>query len=291
MDTLQNNISKFQTPAIKDLVWALCSPCPLNEEVGIPLVSDAKKYTWYQQHYALLKLWDNSPEEFNSQLKAFTKNHRLGYYFEALMHTFFHLSPYIKVELANHQIIREKQTLGEIDFILKEDQEIYHLELAVKYYLQNEEAQEFEQWLGPNAKDNLAKKILKLKEHQLNLTQHLNDYKDIPSKALICGQFYQNSPLVYWQNEKSERKGYMKASTFEEWSLNEAILEYFLLEKPNWLSATVETNESLKLQGREELLARMQKSFNQKKAVHVGLLYKNGYTSIVLVPDAWPTLP
>ncbi|MDX1446892.1 DUF1853 family protein [Lishizhenia sp.] len=291
MELLKENISQFRTPAIRDLVWVLCSPCPLNEVSGLPLFTDAAKLKWYTSHFSLLEAWDKAPETFLKHLNDFTKNHRLGYYFEALMHTFFHLSPSIEVVIANHQIIRDKQTLGEIDFILQEGEEIYHLELAIKYYLQFQNEDDFSTWLGPNGKDSLSKKIKKLKSHQLQLTKHLEAYQNIASRALICGQFYQNNQRVVWQNTNALLKPYMKQSDFIKGDFDAHVEAYYLLTKPHWLSATVVPDESLRLDGKDELVEKMKESFAQKKAVHVGLLYAKGYTSIVLVPDAWPTLP
>lgn len=73
----------------------------------------------------------------------------------------------------NIQIIDNKQTLGEFDFIVrrKEDGQLIHIELVYKFYLfvPSVEGSEFEHWIGPNRGDRLDFKLDKLKNHQFPL--------------------------------------------------------------------------------------------------------------------------
>ncbi|PIE87307.1 MAG: hypothetical protein CSA03_00960 [Bacteroidetes bacterium] len=75
----------------------------------------------------------------------------------------------------NIQIIDDKQTLGEFDFIVKrlQDGQLIHVELVHKYYLFDPEAKgtEFEHWIGPNRGDQLDFKLDKLRSHQFPLLQ------------------------------------------------------------------------------------------------------------------------
>lgn len=77
-----------------------------------------------------------------------------------------------KILHQNVQLIEHKNTLGELDFILEtnEGQQI-HVELACKFYLLDPSVScnFHEQWIGPNRKDTLVKKINKLVHHQLPL--------------------------------------------------------------------------------------------------------------------------
>lgn len=72
---------------------------------------------------------------------------------------------------ANIQINRNGITLGEIDCILKTPNEIIHLEIVYKFYLYdpNKGVKEIEHWIGPNRKDSLEEKLIKLKTRQLPL--------------------------------------------------------------------------------------------------------------------------
>lgn len=73
----------------------------------------------------------------------------------------------------NEQIIENKITLGEIDFLLKNSQtsQVSHIELVYKFYLFDPHFSEKENscWVGPNKRDFLVKKIDRLKQHQFPL--------------------------------------------------------------------------------------------------------------------------
>ncbi|MGJ8666567.1 MAG: DUF1853 family protein [Patiriisocius sp.] len=74
---------------------------------------------------------------------------------------------------ANAQINGETQTIGELDYIVKNviTREFIHIELACKFYLFDDSNNEiFEgKWIGSNRKDTLLDKINKLKEKQFPL--------------------------------------------------------------------------------------------------------------------------
>lgn len=73
----------------------------------------------------------------------------------------------------NVQIIEEKQTLGEFDFIVqrKRDSQMIHVELIYKFYLFDPtvDGLEIEKWVGPNRVDRLEFKLDKLTNHQFPL--------------------------------------------------------------------------------------------------------------------------
>jgi len=75
----------------------------------------------------------------------------------------------------NIQIIEDKQTLGEFDFIVrrKHDNQLIHIELIYKFYLFDPSVKgtEFEKWIGPNRGDRLDFKLDKLANHQFPLMQ------------------------------------------------------------------------------------------------------------------------
>ncbi len=77
-----------------------------------------------------------------------------------------------KVLAENIQIISNKITLGELDFILKNENtgKTSHIEVVYKFYLYEPDfKKEAERWIGPNRKDSLVKKISKLKNKQFPL--------------------------------------------------------------------------------------------------------------------------
>ncbi|MEG9326775.1 DUF1853 family protein [Salinimicrobium catena] len=77
-----------------------------------------------------------------------------------------------KIIAHNEQIIHEKRTLGELDFLLKNERsgKVSHVELVYKYYLYDPEiASEAERWTGPNHRDNLLLKLERLQQKQFPL--------------------------------------------------------------------------------------------------------------------------
>lgn len=71
----------------------------------------------------------------------------------------------------NLQVSRDKISIGEIDCLLKEAEELVHLEIVYKFYLYDEKSGqgELHKWIGPNRKDDLIQKLTKLKDKQLPL--------------------------------------------------------------------------------------------------------------------------
>lgn len=96
------------------------------------------------------------------------------------------------------QVIDQKATIGEFDFILKDkiQNEIIHVELINKIYLFDDNLSEHPDlcWIGPNRKDRFVDKIEKLKSQQFPLLYHpkaepvLNDLNINPwtVKQKVC---------------------------------------------------------------------------------------------------------
>ncbi len=88
----------------------------------------------------------------------------------------------------NIQINHDKLTIGELDYILKNEitNTFYHVELACKFYLLKEDENESPegQWIGPNLKDTLLDKINKFKQHQFPLLRHETTKKILSSLSI-----------------------------------------------------------------------------------------------------------
>ncbi|SIR18835.1 hypothetical protein SAMN05421797_107174 [Maribacter ulvicola] len=77
-----------------------------------------------------------------------------------------------EVVLHNVPVRKEKQTIGEIDFILKETaiQQLIHVELTYKFYLIDTAIKNpIHQLIGPNRSDAFYKKLEKIKNNQFSL--------------------------------------------------------------------------------------------------------------------------
>lgn len=107
---------------------------------------------------------------------TFPTNVRLGHIAEKIVAKLIKASTNYRVLFENVQLIENKQTIGEIDFILEEvnTAEVIHMELAYKFYLYDPSisSEPISNWIGPNRNDSLIEKLDKLKTKQFPLLHH-----------------------------------------------------------------------------------------------------------------------
>jgi hypothetical protein len=99
----------------------------------------------------------------------------LGKRVERFFQFYIENSPRYELINQNIQIIEDKNTIGEIDFILKDkiDNKYKHIELVYKFYLYDDSFNtELEKYIGPNRDDSLIKKLTKLENKQFPLLYH-----------------------------------------------------------------------------------------------------------------------
>jgi hypothetical protein len=100
-------------------------------------------------------------------------NSMLGKQAEALFEIAISASERYKIIAANMQVKGVFETLGELDYIVLNTQnnELIHIELACKFYLFDEtiEGVSAAKWIGPNRKDTLEDKLIKLQQKQFPL--------------------------------------------------------------------------------------------------------------------------
>jgi hypothetical protein len=98
-----------------------------------------------------------------------------------------------KLIAANIQINGEKETLGEIDYLVFdiEAQKTLHIELACKFYLYDSDLKEpsVNKWIGPNRKDTLKEKLDKLQNKQFPLLRK-TETQDILKKLNIDANIF-----------------------------------------------------------------------------------------------------
>lgn len=128
-----------------------------------------------------LKLQEDLQFELPSQL-------RLGHLVEKIISNLIQSSANYEVLYENIQVIKDKKTLGEIDFIIQNtrNHKIIHLELAYKFYLYDPNISEhaFNNWIGPNRNDSLKEKLEKLKNKQFPLLHHNFTQSVLPDIAI-----------------------------------------------------------------------------------------------------------
>lgn len=151
---------------------------------------------------------------------------------------------------ANLQIIENKVTLGELDFLIKDTllNQFIHVELVYKFYLYDPELTgELQRWVGPNRRDTLLYKVKKLQEKQLPLlqnkaTQHYLKELNLPFKEFVqqvcfLGKLY--VPVKLYGSHFSEVNNkcivgfWLNLGSFKE--CHQQYDVYCLPKKENWL--------------------------------------------------------
>ena len=99
---------------------------------------------------------------------------RLGRRFESLLTALLEQTE--RVKLLGHGIIikNQKQTIGELDYLIELPGRVLHLEVAVKFYAgigTPIERTKKSAWVGPSCQDRLDLKINHLKTRQLTMSQ------------------------------------------------------------------------------------------------------------------------
>lgn len=158
---------------VNDLAWAIRSP-PL-------IVLQSPSCFWYDSDF-YSDLFNSSSDWFcelerdskklQERMDA-QKDKRLGNYFETLWASWIDASERFELIERNLQIFENGQTLGELDFIVRDRKtdKVLHWELAVKFYLGVDDTRLHKNWHGPAKKDRLDLKLNHLINHQTVLCQ------------------------------------------------------------------------------------------------------------------------
>lgn len=179
-------------------------------------------------------------------------NLRLGNRLERLFSFVIKHTEAYEVLCENLQIVADKKTLGELDFILREraTNKLIHVELAGKIYLYDPALTgELSRWIGPNRKDSLQRKIQKLKDKQFPLLNHGATRNILKNQALpVAGMtqkscfkarlfmpFHLRNEVPALVNSKNIKGYYIDKESFM--NRNHKSRRYFLPEKQDWIVA------------------------------------------------------
>lgn len=183
-----------------------------------------------------------------NQLSDYSFHSVFGKRMEQLLKHSVQSSDRYNVIADNIQIIENGLTIGELDFILHDlrENKLIHLELAVKFYLFDPTLPGEEQrWIGPNRRDSLDRKLLKLKSHQFPLLYHPEtqntirnlDLPDLPIAQALCFKTmlfvpeYQINVTPEYLNPKALSGTWIRLSDFQYFRDH----LFFLPDKPEWI--------------------------------------------------------
>ncbi|MEZ5510301.1 MAG: DUF1853 family protein [Gammaproteobacteria bacterium] len=165
-------LERYQSPLVKDLVWAILSPTLINSNNA----NHNPSARWYLEAFRLieshLQTLDQNDDPLQEHLTA-PPNHRLGLYFERLWSYWLQHNGRYRMLAHNLQVMHDQQTLGEFDFIVHDSaaDQIEHWELAVKFYLGIPPLDDMQHWFGANTQDRLDLKYHHLIHKQLTLSE------------------------------------------------------------------------------------------------------------------------
>jgi len=178
----------------------------------------------------------------------------------------------------NIQVIENKQTLGEFDFMVRriEDGQLIHIELIYKFYLFDPTVQgsEFEKWIGPNQGDRLDFKRDKLANHQFPLmyTQAAKDRllelgidsTNIEQQVLFLANLFVpfNGEVDFIEVNKEAVQGVWMR--LEDWKKRSTSSDQFAIpEKKDWFSRELKNARWL---SREDALLEIESLHGKKKS-------------------------
>ncbi|MCM2369927.1 DUF1853 family protein [Aporhodopirellula aestuarii] len=276
-------ISIHRQQLLRDLIWCVNSPSLITPAATTkPITADEID----EEHLASFFL-DQVPR-------------KVGHYFERLV--LYWLTHVRRVELIANtlQIRSENRTLGEIDFLYRDEQgQLTHLEVAVKFYLyQPDRVVHDSHFIGPNVRDTFERKMHRLFEHQLPLShRHFPDVK--VRHAFVKGRIFYDADLpapVHLPAKMSP--DHLRGSILRLQSLDS--LEktprafYRVLEKPFWLSDDIGDSNLQPLQDASQIKSYITRRMSvHHSPVLFSELNQRGdsFTEsnrLFIVPDDWP---
>lgn len=220
-------------------------------------------------------------------------NLRLGHLAEKIVSELIKSSANYNILYENIQLIENKRTIGEIDFIIKnkETNQLIHMELAYKFYLFDPSISlnPINNWIGPNRNDSLQEKLEKLKRKQFPLLHHhctsskLNDIKlDEVSQSLclLASLFipYQYEVEFSPSYKKAIKGYYLNMETFI--SLDNSDKTYYIPPKTKW---GIEPSENENWVGFENIKQQIHTSIKQKQSPLCWQKYKGTYVAFFII--------
>lgn len=220
-------------------------------------------------------------------------NLRLGHLAEKIVAELIKSSTNYQMLYENVQVMEEKNTIGEIDFIVKNriTKQLIHVELAYKFYLFDPSisSNPIDNWIGPNRNDSLQEKLEKIKSKQFPLLYHSgaksifnNIDLDEVSQALcllvslfIPYQYKASFSPIY---ERAIKGYYLNFETFS--SLDHTAKNYYIPPKREWGMDPSENGIWTDFSGVEKYIST---SLQEKKAPLCWQKYKDSYAAFFII--------
>jgi hypothetical protein len=224
---------------------------------------------------------------------ATRQEHRVGRYFENLLHFWFAHIRQVEIVGAGVQIRDGKRTIGELDFLYRDEAgALIHCEAAVKYFLHHVRPGQ-SHYPGPNASDNFELKTTKLFDRQLQLSRA--HYPDVQRReAFVKGMvFYHHgepppSGLPLRMPSAHLRGSWMHAGEMDHLAARPGLGGVVAL-KPHWLAPETEAIVTPII----DLVTQLRSHFDSADAHPVMVSVRSGASAaeidrLFVVSDSWP---
>ncbi|NOX98823.1 MAG: DUF1853 family protein [Verrucomicrobia bacterium] len=231
--------------------------------------------------------------------------HRVGYYFESLIHYWLKHVRKVEVLAQGFQVMQEGRTLGELDFVFRDEEGmVNHWEVAAKFYLYCEARKvKGSHYIGPNAQDTFELKREKILGKQLPLSEKVFPEVSV-RQAFVKGR-------IFYHPEAEVPEGLPEGMTpdhlrsiwirYSELSWLEGVANatagaYHLIAKPYWLAPECFSVSGSSRFTFRELNERLGAHFSeQKNPVLVSALIQDEEVwrercRVFVVADDWPEI-
>lgn len=265
-----------EAQALADLRWLLDCPPLLQSPQSFVFEEDASAIT----DWSAVKRFLETPAAY-----------RVGYYVESLFQVWLESQPSVSELRHGIQVRREKETLGELDFLFRREGRMHHLEVALKFYLCDPVGgTRGSHFPGPNATDNFERKRDRLLGRQLPFGRAHFPEIEVSRHAVKGMIFY---------HENDDRTVALPAALSPDharglWLRARELGEYLarlpagwsgrILRKPFWLSATGADMSAA------EIAAAASEHFARWEGPVFLALCENGreVSRVFVMPDSWP---
>ncbi len=319
--TLNDCLEKYRNRIVRDLIWCIASPTIMAMDRICRHPEDSLLLNWVIQAEEKLARLDENPLPLINFISR-TKTNRLGEKFERFWHFWLSECQGKKVVAADYQVQLKDRTLGAFDLLVDESHTsednglenqslsrfqqtiksrlLSHYELTVKFYLNSSHGSRMSDWYGPDQSDRLDKKINRMVEHQLKLSQYPATEKLLQQKRwqiekiygickgrLFWNAFTKTTTLPEWINPQVELGFWCPASQFKAVQ-KQQLLQWYLLDKNDWFAPLNQKDvaEMGNLDERE-LQEHIQKINRVVQIAGYDPVYNREQIRGFIVPDEW----
>ena len=228
----------FKHRCVQDLAWVIQSPPVISGTINGSLWLDKTNcQTEYEACFDALLQLDQQPEPLLNAL-AHLKPYVIGKRFECFVRFWLTISPNFEVLNSNVVLQGKTQTLGEVDFFIRElaTNKTIHLEVSVKFYLGIDDLSKMHHWYGTNLRDRLDIKVSRLVSHQTQLSKKYPELMPYPVDESWC---LFKGRMFYPHDQQVTQYFFSEGCLHGTWIAHQPITNlknHLPLDKQQWLS-------------------------------------------------------